>query len=418
MLGGGAWAADIHDVRLWRAPDHTRIVLDLTGPVEHQVATLKNPERVVLDIRGVRLRTDFSQLTLKGSPVQRIRHAPRDGDGLRVVFDLDDEVKPRSFMLGANESYGERLVIDLMDRNARPVVAKRVQSEKRRDIVIAIDAGHGGDDPGAVGPGNLYEKHVVLAIAQELHRLLEKEPGFRPVLIRKGDYYVGLKQRRDLARKAQADLMISIHADAFTSPRAHGGSVYALSHSGATSAMAAFLAVSENSTDAIGGVMIEGKDNDLVRILTDLSMTASLEASMRIGGHILQDMAEVTHLHSRRVEQAAFAVLKAPDIPSILVETGFISNPEEARRLATRAHQQRLARAIFSGIHRHFNESPPPDTHLAWLRSNGRSREYRIVRGDTLSEIARRHQVSVVALREHNGLQDNRIRVGQTLKIP
>lgn len=410
-------AADIHDARLWRAPDHTRVVLDLTGPVRHQVVTLSNPHRLVVDIKGAGLRTDFSRLDLKDSPIARIRHAPRDQHDLRVVFDLEHAVKPRTFLLKANETYGDRLVIDLIDRDHKPRVTKSVQSDRRRDVVIAIDAGHGGDDPGAVGPGRLYEKRVVLAIASELASLFNKEPGYRAVMIREGDYYVGLKQRRDLARKAQADLLISVHADAFTNPKARGGSVYALSNSGASSAMAGFLAANENSADAIGGVLIEGKDDDLVKILTDLSMTASLEASLRIGAHVLESMGNVTHLHSRRVEQAAFAVLKAPDIPSILVETGFISNPEEARKLATAAHQRQLARAIFTGVHRHFSDSPPPDTYLAWVRTNG-GREHRIAQGDTLSGIARRYQVSVVALREHNGLNDNSIRIGQTLKIP
>jgi N-acetylmuramoyl-L-alanine amidase len=347
----------------------------------------------------------------------RIRHAPRQQHGLRVVFDLDTAIKPRTFLLKANETYGDRLVIDLVDVASRPAATRTVQSERRRDVVIAIDAGHGGEDPGAIGPGGLHEKRVVLAIAKELESLFNREQGYRAVMIREGDYYIGLKQRRDLARKTQADLLISVHADAFTSPKAQGSSVYALSNRGASSAMAAFLAASENSTDAIGGVLIEGKDDDLVKILTDLSMTASLEASLRIGSHVLDRMGRLTHLHSKRVEQAAFAVLKAPDIPSILVETGFISNPEEARKLANAGHQRKLARAIFDGVHHHFSDSPPPDTYLAWSKSN-RRQEYRISHGDTLSGIAQRYQVSVGALREHNGLNDNSIRAGQVLKIP
>lgn len=413
-----AGAADIKDARLWRAPDHTRVVFDLSGPVEHQVIRLRNPDRLVVDIERAALRNvNLGQLDLNGSPIARIRHAVRDKRDLRVVFDLTADIKPRTFVLKANEQYGDRLVIDLVDRNKRPAVTKTVQANKRRDVIIAIDAGHGGEDPGAIGPGRLQEKKVVLAIAKELAALFEREPGYKPVLVREGDYYVGLKQRRDLARQSQADLFVSIHADAFTSPKAHGGSVYALSNRGASSAMAGFLAASENSTDAIGGVPIDGKDDELVKILTDLSMTASLDASLRVGGQILNRMGNVAHLHSRRVEQAAFAVLKSPDIPSILVETGFISNPGEARKLATVSYQRQLARAIFDGVQHYFNDTPPPDTLLAW-RKRQRGREHRIAQGDTLSGIAERYQVSVAALREHNGLADNSIQAGQTLMIP
>ncbi len=413
-------AADIQALRVWAGPDHTRAVFDISGPLEYKLFTLENPDRLVLDIEGSTLSETFSAPKASGL-LGGVRTGKQGGRDLRVVFDLTEGVRPKSFLLPPADKLGHRLVIDLLPTAAKaaPVVRTVEQAvpSTERNVIIAIDAGHGGEDPGAIGPGGLHEKRVVLAIAKELESLFNREQGYRAVMIREGDYYIGLKQRRDLARKTQADLLISVHADAFTSPKAQGSSVYALSNRGASSAMAAFLAASENSTDAIGGVLIEGKDDDLVKILTDLSMTASLEASLRIGSHVLDRMGRLTHLHSKRVEQAAFAVLKAPDIPSILVETGFISNPEEARKLANAGHQRKLARAIFDGVHHHFSDSPPPDTYLAWSKSN-RRQEYRISHGDTLSGIAQRYQVSVGALREHNGLNDNSIRAGQVLKIP
>src|SRR5690606_10991857 len=245
-----------------------------------------------------------------------------------------------------------------------------------RDVIIAIDAGHGGNDPGAIGHGRLQEKRVVLAIAKEVARLLERERGYKAVLTRNGDYFLPLKQRRDLARKAQADLMVSIHADGFTDKRAAGGSVFALSHRGATSTMAAFLAQSENSADAIGGVSIEGKDDDLLKVLTDLSLTATVDSSLRIGKYVLNSMAGITRLHSSNVEQAAFMVLNSPDTPSILIETGFVSNPGEARQLATSEYQKRMARAIFNGIHSYYEKNAPPNTYLASRQRKSTSEQF------------------------------------------
>jgi N-acetylmuramoyl-L-alanine amidase len=235
-------------------------------------------------------------------------------------------------------------------------------------VIIAIDAGHGGDDPGAIGAGRLQEKSVTLAIARELAALVNRERGYKAVLTRNSDVFLPLKARRDLARKAQADLMVSIHADSFADKSAAGGSVFALSNRGATSTMAAFLAESENNADAIGGVPVEGKDDDLVKVLTDFSLTETMNSSLTIGRSVLSSINGVTRLHSQRVEQAAFVVLKSPDTPSILVETGFVSNPKEARRLASRDYQQQLAHAIFKGVDRYFSRNPPPNTYLAAKR--------------------------------------------------
>jgi N-acetylmuramoyl-L-alanine amidase len=415
-----AFAVDVQDVRLWRAPDHTRIVFDLTAPATHKLIQLSGPDRIVVDITDTRLKARLQDVPLENTPITRIRSGIRDGDDLRVVLDINAPVTPRSFVLKANEQRGDRLVLDLYDQQrsvAKPSVKKSVAGSARRDIIVAIDAGHGGEDPGASGPGGLREKNVVLGIARRVHALFEQEPGFKPELIRSGDYYVSLRKRRELARQVQADVLVSIHADAFSSPKAKGTSVYALSQRGASSTFARFLAQRENAADLVGGVSLNDKDDLLAQVLYDMSMSHTLDASLGLGGRVLGKMDAFSRLHRKEVEQAAFAVLKSPDIPSILVETGFISNPEEARLLKTAAYQKKMARAIHDGIHSWFLENPPADTLIAWQKQQ-RGREYVITRGDTLSEIAQRFNVSVASLRARNDLPSNTIRIGQKLIIP
>lgn len=420
LLAPAAFGLDVRDVRIWRAPDHTRIVFDLSAPATHNLIQLKNPDRIVVDIDDTRLSTGLGEVPLENTPVRRMRSGVRDGDDLRIVLDMKATVKPRSFILKANEQRGDRLVLDLYDMEAAesaPTVKKSVATSSRRDIVIAIDAGHGGEDPGALGPGGLREKDVVMGIAKRLKAKLEREPGFTPKLIRTGDYYIGLKKRRERARELQADLLVSIHADAFTSPKAKGTSVYTLSQRGASSTFARFLAQRENSADLVGGVSLNDKDDLLAQVLYDMSMSHTMDASMGLGGYVLGEMDHISKLHRRQVEQAAFVVLKSPDIPSILVETGFISNPEEARLLKTGNYQQKMANAIHTGITAWFVEHPPSDTLLAWQKQSG-GREYVISRGDTLSEIAQRFNVTVSSLRARNSLSSNTIRIGQKLIIP
>lgn len=416
-----AQAIEVRDVRLWRAPDHTRLVLDLSGPAEHRLLELKNPRRLVIDVTDAALSAAIDDLPLDNTPIRRVRSGVRNGDDLRVVLDLSAAIRPRSFALTATDRAADRVVIDLYDLDGgssdTPVVTKRAQSDDRRDIIIAIDAGHGGEDPGALGPGRLQEKQVVLEIARELNDLFEKERGFKPTLIRSGDYYVSLRGRRDLARKRRADMFVSIHADAFRDKRARGASVYALSTSGATSTTASYLARRENAADVIGGVKISDKEDTLAMTLADLSMTATLDSSLNVGASVLSQMGGFARLHKRQVEQAGFVVLKSPDVPSILVETGFISNPEEARKLATKRYRQRMARAIHQGIVAWFRGHPPTGSLLAYEREQG-SRQYTIVRGDTLSGIADRFNVSLASLKTYNQLQNSRILVGQTLRIP
>lgn len=419
-LAAVARAAEVSDLRLWRAPDHTRLVLDMSGPASHRLLELNSPRRIVIDVMDAALRVSVDDLALEGTPISAVRSGVRNGDDLRLVLDLREKVRPRSFALKATERAADRLVIDLYDVSsevAAPTVVKRASSDDQRDVIIAIDAGHGGEDPGALGPGRLQEKDVVLAIARELHRLFEQTPGFSPTLIRTGDYYVSLKGRRDLARKRQADMFVSVHADAFRDKRARGASVFALSTRGATSTTARYLAQRENAADLLGGVSLSDKEDALAMTLADLSMTATLDSSLNIGASVLGEMGSFARLHKRQVEQAGFAVLKSPDIPSILVETGFISNPEEARKLATASYRRRMASAIHEGIVDWFQVHPPTGTLLAFQRERG-LREYTIVRGDTLSEIAARFNTSVASIKRFNDLRDSQILIGQTLRIP
>lgn len=422
------WAAStVEGVRLWRAPDHTRLVFDLSAPVSHKLFTLDNPERIVIDVSDARFKASLSSLDLSNTPIKSIRHAPRNGEDLRVVLDLSAAVKPGSFFLKRQAGASDRLVVDLKDlvpsKAAPPPVTLPEVETQKRDIIVAIDAGHGGEDPGALGPNSLREKDVVLKIAKLLADKLNKEAGYTARLVRTGDYYVPLHERRNIARKMQADLFVSIHADAFTKPSARGASVFALSQRGATSEMARFLAQRENESDLIGGVgsvSLEDKDEVLAGVLVDLSMTATLGASLQVGDYVLKSMGQMAHLHKHNVEQAGFAVLKSPDVPSILVETGFISNPTEAKNLASHNYRTRLAERLVIGIKQYFDHYPPAGSYLAWLKSGaaGSIREYTITRGDTLSGIAKRFNISVNQLQQFNGLNGHTIRVGQVLRIP
>lgn len=414
--------AQIHDVRLWRAPDSTRIVFDLDQGVDYKVFTLQNPDRVVIDIPHAVMMANLGSVDLKNSPIVSLRSGSSDKDVVRIVMDVAERVIPQSFFLKKNGTIGDRLVVDLKDTRVHQAeVTKTVAAvnDKRRDLIIAVDAGHGGEDPGALGASKVQEKKIVFAIAQELAALLGKETGYQVVMVRKGDYYVGLKERREIASKARADLFVSIHADAFRNPKAHGSSVYALSPKGASSAEAQYLADSENQSDLVGGLELEDKDPVLASVFFDLSMTYKRDSSLMVGGSVLNKMKQISRLHSFRVEQAAFAVLKAPDVPSILVETGFVSNPGEARKLNSPEYQKKVASAIFDGIHDYFRINAPEDTYIAWKNKKpNQDNVYVVTRGDTLSGIASRYSISMNELRSYNSLNSNEVRIGQKIRIP
>ncbi len=423
LLVAAAGAAEIQQLRVHHAPDHVRLVMDLSGPVQHRSFRLQDPERLVVDLERASMKADPDRLSLSSTPLQAVRSGRRGDDGLRVVLDLKRKLEPRVFMLDPVEPHGHRLVIDLHDPDSSaPEPVRRVDRDGKRDIVVAIDAGHGGEDPGAIGPNGVFEKDVVLEISRRIYRLLDAEEGITPVMIRTGDYYVPLIRRTQLAREHRADLFLSIHADAFHRPSARGASVYALSERGASSETASWLARRENRADLIGGVgdvSLNDKDDVLAQVLLDLSVTASLSASLDVGSRVLGSLGDVARLHSPRVEQAAFRVLRSPDIPSILVETGFISNPEEARLLNTANYQQRLARAIVAGVRAHLEDEAPPGTLLAWRRDNpDAERRYVIEKGDTLSTIAQRFGVKTADVRRANNINGDVIRVGQEIVIP
>jgi len=422
--------ANVQGMRLWHAPESSRLVFDLEHNAEHKIFPLSSPSRLVIDIDDAKLLASLKDLPTSTGPIKKVRWGTRGKKDLRIVLDLREDVEPKSFPLPPNQQYGHRLVVDLYPKRSgartvevsKPIIDDKSSTRGKRDIVIAIDAGHGGEDPGAIGHGGIYEKRVVLAIAKKLESMLKKEKGFRPKLIRTGDYYVGLRERTKRARESNADLFISIHADAFSSPKAKGASVFALSQRGATSEAARWLADKENSSDLIGGVggvSLDDKEDVLAGVLLDLSMTASLSVSLDLGQTVLNNMGGVSKLHKRRVEQAGFAVLKSPDIPSVLIETGFLSNPSEAKKLKTSRYQATMAKAIFKGIKQYFQQSPPPGTYIASLRSTGKAiKEYVIAPGDTLSVIAQKHATSMANIKKINGLKSSTIRVGQVIKVP
>lgn len=400
----------ITSARVWPAADYTRVTLEASAPIQHKLFSLKNPERLVLDLESVNITATLNGLAGKitgNDPyVQSVRIGRFKPDTVRLVFDLKAEVNPQAFMLAPVGDYGHRLVLDLyplvppdpllafLDRHqlqreataaAAPAAApappppaaaqaeapgpapdkttradpRKSRADSARLIIVAIDAGHGGEDPGAMGRRGTYEKNVTLAISRKLKERIDQEPNMRAVLIRDGDFFMPLHMRVQKARRVNADLFVSVHADAFIKPHARGSSVFALSERGATSAAARWLAKRENDADLIGGVNLDVKDPYLKQTLLDLSQTATISDSLKLAKAVLSQLGEINTLHKPHVEQASFAVLKSPDIPSILVETAFISNPDEEKRLKDDAYQNKMAEAIFSGIKRYFSKNPP-----------------------------------------------------------
>ena len=400
----------VTSTRVWPAQDYTRITLESAAPIEHQVMLLKNPDRLVLDLANVAatsvLEALAGQVSASDPYVKAIRIGRFKPGVVRLVFDLKEEAKPEVFTLRPVADYGHRLVLDIYPaqavdpllalleksqawpstatapaaRDAKPAEATSAPAESMRPapieaaprpgtrsgkpdnqrlIVVVVDAGHGGEDPGALGRRGTREKDVTLAIARKLKTRLEQEPNMRVVLTRDGDYFIPLHHRVEKARKVRADLFVSVHADAFIKPQARGSSVFALSENGATSSAAKWLAKRENDADLIGGVNLDVKDPYLKMTLTDLSFTAQINDSLKLAKAVLTELGGINALHKSVVEQAGFAVLKAPDIPSILVETAFITNPNEERKLRDDAYQDQMADAIVSGIRRYFALNPP-----------------------------------------------------------
>ena len=408
-------AARVKDLRLSKNKGYVRLVFDLDRLSDHTVFSLHNPERVVLDIKNATMSHGIVDQVQANSLIRGIRSGVRHGEDIRVVFDLSKGVTPRSFLLAPSGKAGHRLVLDL--HNKKSSKAKKSSSAKKsskRDVIIAIDAGHGGKDPGATGRNGTREKTITLQIAKRLEKSINKQRGMKAVLIRKNDRFMRLRERIAKARDVRADMMISLHADSFSDPRARGSSIYALSVSGATSETARLLANKENAADLMfGNVDFDVEDKMVEEVLLDLSLTGTIESSLDIGNEILKQIKTVNRVHKKKVQQAGFAVLKAPNIPSVLIETAFISNPREEKNLRSASHQQKIAKAITRGVSKYFSRKAPPGTWLAASES-----DYIVDDNDDLTLIAKNNNISEEYLRARNALYANNLRAGQVLKIP
>ncbi|MGX0893306.1 N-acetylmuramoyl-L-alanine amidase [Pseudomonas sp. ADAK2 TE3594] len=372
-----ASATQIRNARLWRSDDKLRLVFDLSGPVQYKTFSLSAPQRLIIDLSGANLSGDLSQLALSNTVIRSIRSGHFGQGDTRIVLDLSGPVQLNSFLLAPQDGQGHRLVLDLKSaaplQIAAPPLDKREpvtdKAHPKRDIIVVVDPGHGGKDPGAVGAKGEREKDVVLSIAQLLAKRLKREKGFDVKLVRNDDFFVPLRKRVEIARKHNADMFISVHADAAPRLTASGASVYCLSEGGATSATARFMAQRENGADLLGATSLlnlKDKDPMLAGVILDMSMNATIAASLQLGSTVLGSLAGITTLHQKRVEQAGFAVLKSPDVPSILVETGFISNARDSQRLVTARHQQAVADGLFEGLQRYFQKNPPMNSYIAW----------------------------------------------------
>lgn len=503
-----AQVTTVNGIRYWTQPDDARLVFDVSANTVHNVYTLQNPPRLVVDFKSAKLHHRFSQPGANNTFFSHIDSGVFNEDNLRVVLELKKDILFKDFSLPPNKSYGTRVVVDLIantpdtaaqmskpepartakiespktaptvnavmaSSNASTVVNKTsvnqaesskgagkisgnqnlaksaentsqpensnrtksqaaseeitkpvaYQFKSNREFVVAIDAGHGGEDPGAHGSSGTEEKRVVLAIARKLQAMLDSHPGIRPVMVRDGDYYIKLRKRIDIARAAKADLFISIHADAFKDSSVRGASVFTLSSHGASSEAARLLADSENAADLIGGVSLDDKDDMLASVLLDLSQTATTEASSEVAKKVLVNFKQVNSLHKTAVQKAGFAVLKSPDIPSILVETAFISNPSEEAKLRSEVHQEQMATAIFKGILAYFKQNAPtvaPTMRVA-KRANANSKavtRHAVIAGETLAGIAQHYGITTQELKSANAMEGRNVKPGQLLRIP
>lgn len=466
---GASQAADLKDARVWAGPHYTRLVLDAEGPLQYKIS--QKGDQVVVDLTGSRALSEFSDPAADGL-FKGMSHA-RVGDSLQLTAKVDPSSRLKSFMLKPDSGNHYRLVLDLypsagavasVAKSADPLASHpgaaphysnpthsgRVAAEQaaamldgQRQVVVAVDAGHGGKDEGARGPDGTLEKNVTLAVARDLAAQINKQPGMKAVLTRDGDFYIPLKQRYKIARENNADLFISIHADSFTSGDAKGSSVWVLSPRGKTSEAARWLADRENRADLIGGTTLDDKDDSLAKVLLDLQQGWAMQASDVVAGNVLKALAKLGPTHRGHVERANFVVLRSPDVPSILVETAFISNPEEERRLRDPAHQKQLATAVMGGVKNYFESTPPPGTWFAaqaarrnnvLLASTSASASattiapasgqashadsHKVGRGESLSSIAHQYGISVAALKNANQMNSNTVQAGAVLTIP
>ncbi|MBF0266294.1 MAG: N-acetylmuramoyl-L-alanine amidase [Gammaproteobacteria bacterium] len=469
LLEAKANLITISKARAWTSPDKTRLVFELNKKADYKAFVLSNPSRLIIDLKQAEINDKVLANLSKNHLIKQVRQDEKTitakKQNLRVVFDLSSEIsKIKDFTLSPNNQYKYRVVIDLYKKSdtlvekisnktptqsavikntdkpsdinnkaviKQPVmqVKKSIQELPQRDLIIAVDAGHGGEDPGATGRFGKKEKHIVFAIAKKLANKINQQAGMKAVLIRTGDYYVSLRNRTQKARSAKADLFISIHADAFRNAKAKGSSVFILSKSGASSESAKWLATKENSADLAGGVSLDDKDDLLAKVLLDLSQTATIEGSVSVASRILKGLKNIGKVHKKQVERAGFVVLKSPDIPSVLVETGFISNPEEERRLSTSSYQYKMANAIYNGIDDYFRKYPIPGTVYSQAPTTGSiakrsqsnaksSKKFHVVKsGDSLSKISKKYNISIRTLKKRNQLRSNTLYIGKKLRL-
>lgn len=365
LLSGGKTSlaesrAALTDIRISQAStDHTRVVFDLSRGIDHNLFALADPNRIVIDLVDTRESKALIVNQKATNILDGIRSASKSTGELRVVLDLKSKVRPRSFILQPDGISGHRLVVDLHTNDLNPTPIQTSQQQRRKqkkEFIIALDPGHGGRDPGAIGKNGTREKDVTLAVAKKMKAIINRTNGYRAVLTREGDQYIALRNRVKKARDQQADLFVSLHADSFRNPSAKGASVYALSLNGASSEAARWIAEKENKSDLIGGISLDDKDDLIASVLLDLSQTATIQDSLELGNDVLKHIGKISNINNENVQQAGFAVLKAPDMPSILIETAFLSNPSEEKKLRNSKHQQKLANAVFAGIKSHLKQ--------------------------------------------------------------
>lgn len=422
---------NIEGIRIWPSSENTRVVFDMKFAPDFTYFTLKNPLRVVVDLQNTNDNLSLSNIENSGNLIKKVRYSkPKNSHSARVVIELARQAKPSLFAVAPSDNLGHRLVVDLADsapaQNAslqasvNNVVMDDKSSPRDTNIIVAIDAGHGGRDPGSIGPAGTYEKHITLSIAKMLEDMIDAEPGMKAIMTRGNDSYISPNRRPEIAREKKADLLISIHADAFSQPEPRGGSVWVLSMRRADTELGRWLEKSERHAELLGGAAEVINDKSSERYLTEtilgLSMDHSMATSHDLGNKVVDELKKVTSMHKRRPQAASLAVLTAPDIPSILVEVGFISNPQEEKNLNWSAHRERLANAIFNATKRYFKQVPPDGTLWAFEKANNRTHKVRS--GESLSLLAQRYNVKVSSIKAANDLSSDIVRVGQVLTIP
>ncbi|WOH36694.1 N-acetylmuramoyl-L-alanine amidase [Thalassotalea fonticola] len=418
MFAINAWAINvIEGVRIWPAPENTRVVFDLSDKPDYSYFYLSNPNRLVIDFKNTQNISNLTNLAKNDTRIKLIRTSTsKNNTAVRLVLELNNSYDDSIFVLAPTGPYGDRLVVDLLDKKRKQVATHKPKNTKR-DVIIGIDAGHGGEDPGSISKNGTYEKKITLAIAKRLQAIVNKEPGMKAVMIRSGDYFVNLNRRTEIARKQQVDFLVSIHADAFRTSQPRGGSVWIVNNSRAQSELSRWLVNREKNSELLGGggeLIKRTNDDNLAVFLADLTKDKSLEISDRMANNVIKEMKKITKMHKSKPQNASLAVLKSSDIPSMLVETGFISNPHDFKNLMSSRHQGKLANAIFTGMKNHFVRYPPEGSLLASQKPT----QHKISRGESLSVVAQRYKVSVKEIKLANNLKTDVVRIGQTLTIP